>query len=59
MLIIYGFTAIAGLLSLIVFNRLPEEKQMVIIRQLTRERIKDGIRKTEPAGDVQSMSMDF
>ena len=59
MLIAYGFTALAALLFIVIFNRIPEEKQLVIIRHLTRERVRDGIRKTEPAGDIQKKSMDF
>ena len=59
MLIIYGFILIAGLSFLIIFNRLSEEKRRIIIRHLTSERVKDGIRKTEPAQDVYQKSTEF
>ena len=59
MLIVYGFIMLAGLLALVIFGRIPEEKQMVIVRRLTREKVRDGIRKTEVTEDVQKKNREF
>ncbi|MCR5358231.1 MAG: hypothetical protein K6E63_12610 [Lachnospiraceae bacterium] len=58
MIIIYGLLTLTGAGFLIVFNRLPYEKQLKLFRRIGNDRTIQDIKKTDPAGNAFKRSID-
>ncbi|MBR5766682.1 MAG: hypothetical protein IKX95_07870 [Lachnospiraceae bacterium] len=58
MFILYGSLALAGTVFCIVFFRLPQEKQLKLIRHISNDRVRSDLRKADPSGNALKGSID-